>query len=1241
MKNLQKLFTLIFAELLLFQACATADESFINELRRSVPASQGRISEIHVASPDNRWVIHIQDAHCNYSAQKNTARILDKLQRWCGLSAICIEGASGAIDTSPIRSFPVQSSRDSVADYLLQTGDITGAEYYSITCDAPVSLDGVEDAGIYNDNRTALINAVSVKQAIDRVFGMLHSAISAYRNTLYTEELTQIEQWHISYDNTVELISLLSKHISILPDRYPALSAILANSELEKSMSFSEVHEQSEWLSVELSARSNLISENIRKESLLFNLGQSDEQTYYSKLLHAAQESSIDIDNYPAVQQYAKWLENQSRITHDALSEEISSLANELINSDIYTPQQKALFQFSQLVRYAEKWVHLEITESTTAGESELNSGKLYSLAKTVDPRLAQEIELYLPLIDRAVEEARPFYTAALKRDDVIAKNTLNILHTSTAPCIGLVSGGFHTSGITEILKEQGVNYAVIVPRIENFSDRSTYLNRMLNRQSGWEASLTRALFSLGTPSLFAYPQTDAQKSVQMIKIAKAQALMITTAADELGSGTDASDAIVLEKLNAVLDGYNSGSIQITEIKRAANNRFYRVRVKNSEFIFYFHGTGAPIDTLASRIADDVGSIIQELSLGNSRVTILKDSILTALSEFFSDMAPSGKNITGLFVNDEDIARELSEWQRTQELPVFQFEREESPLEQTIQPSMTEKVKSYFSRRLPQLMPRTSEIKASFSSYGMIGIVGLLTMMVDWGTKIFFNNFLAGGKRIDLSDDFFIEIVGHYFTLKEIFFTATESLGLMVLGAYLISKAKLNTLAKIGAGFIGGAWMGNFIETLTRGYVIDWLGRMYPNGEGIVANFADLILVVGAYLLFMSTTGFPPSFKTSENRQEYGYGFWHRMFARTIRIIGLASLFVGVAGFMFQFQPVLSGILIFTGWFTFVPKKLELMDVVTSQKELNFHWLDGPHLHIWKTVLLMAGVSIATGIGAFGMGFSPILPGLLIVSGIYPLVRSILELNHAANNKKAQPEPSAQPATRKNTQHRVLMIDADSVLINWEALSAFRYTLAHAKPGDTATLVLYSLDKDMEAINSALADAGITIPEKNSLILAGKTVDYMLDANISVTEYIQDLYDISPEQIMHVSSADTKTETPFTDKMAVTFNIIPTGGLPYLLQTFSIVFDSLESHSLPEGLSILSASENNRHSAVLNSNEKIMTLADLNNYVTSSLNRSITLDDISGLTIGIAPQPQTASAERKNVYGHQLLDTSL
>lgn len=74
---------------------------------------------------------------------------------------------------------------------------------------------------------------------------------------------------------------------------------------------------------------------------------------------------------------------------------------------------------------------------------------------------------------------------------------------------------------------------------------------------------------------------------------------------------------------------------------------------------------------------------------------------------------------------------------------------------------------------------------------------------------------------------------------------ATFALGLAMVGAWNLSR-RLQTAVALLSGAVLGGLIGNGVERVRDGYVVDWL-RLSPTPQGnMVVNLADIAIVLGA-----------------------------------------------------------------------------------------------------------------------------------------------------------------------------------------------------------------------------------------------------------------------------------------------------------------------------------------------------------------------------------------------------------
>lgn len=144
----------------------------------------------------------------------------------------------------------------------------------------------------------------------------------------------------------------------------------------------------------------------------------------------------------------------------------------------------------------------------------------------------------------------------------------------------------------------------------------------------------------------------------------------------------------------------------------------------------------------------------------------------------------------------------------------------------------------------------------------MIVLTSILVIVIDQLSKIFFSGILPLNKTIPIIKNFFhltlIHNTGIAFGILKgssntILIVTMIGLVLIICSLkkdFLTDKILLSQKAlrirKVSIGFILGGAIGNMIDRIRLGYVIDFLDfRVWP-----VFNFADSFITIGAVILF-------------------------------------------------------------------------------------------------------------------------------------------------------------------------------------------------------------------------------------------------------------------------------------------------------------------------------------------------------------------------------------------------------
>lgn len=144
----------------------------------------------------------------------------------------------------------------------------------------------------------------------------------------------------------------------------------------------------------------------------------------------------------------------------------------------------------------------------------------------------------------------------------------------------------------------------------------------------------------------------------------------------------------------------------------------------------------------------------------------------------------------------------------------------------------------------------------------IIIILSIIFLIIDQITKILVVNSLVPGENIEIIKNIFNIIytnnTGAAFSIllgKRIFLIVVAVLIIGVL-LYYIKRNKIEKKIDIIAlSFVIGGSLGNLIDRIVRGYVIDFISIKIGNYNFPIFNVADALIVVGVILLLLGAKG--------------------------------------------------------------------------------------------------------------------------------------------------------------------------------------------------------------------------------------------------------------------------------------------------------------------------------------------------------------------------------------------------
>ncbi len=471
----------------------------------------GHIRDIHLSpSPDAPLIIHIQDAHGIEEAQKNIASMIQELKEKRGIGLVGVEGAHGAFNIEPLRDFPEDSVTKDIADYFLKKGRIGGPEYVGFTSPEPPVLWGIEDVPLYLANIQSLKNSMKQKSILTTRLDQFTLQSKNLKQKIYSKELTEFDRHYRAYQKHEEG---LGKYVAYLANRnlklemsnwekqYSNINLLTKALKHEKTLDFKVVEkERVRLVEVMVKKMSKEKLDLLVQNSLYYRMGQMSYGNYHQFLKTLCAQNRINLKNFGQLNSYIDYVLLAEKIDRNALLDELNELEKNTQDSLVQTPEQKKLVSVNRHLTLLNKLASHNMTpndwmqydkhrQEVLRAASELSAldkrggeknksdgdivGQGFGPDQKASPPLAADHQPLTTLI-RPFEN---FCRYASHRNSALTDNLLLKMKQEKANASVMIAGGFHTHGLTQILRNKGASYVVVTPKITEIPKDHNYLD--------------------------------------------------------------------------------------------------------------------------------------------------------------------------------------------------------------------------------------------------------------------------------------------------------------------------------------------------------------------------------------------------------------------------------------------------------------------------------------------------------------------------------------------------------------------------------------------------------------------------------------------------------------------------------------------------------------------------------------------------------------------------------------------
>ncbi|MFH1799306.1 MAG: hypothetical protein ABH891_00465 [Candidatus Omnitrophota bacterium] len=414
----------------------------------------------------------------------------------------------------------------------------------------PVRAVGIENAELYRENYDALKKVFGSEATVKRYLEGFEGRLSTLASKVFSKDLLKLlgewkkfEKGHREFMPYVKSLASESKRVlgvdleSLLSQvEWPQITRLLVLQTMEKELDMQKGLAERDQLirflkEKRVSANLILAIENFRDQQVTILQGTQggtaapvEPRDLMEQLVTEAGPKGFYFYNYPHFSLYAGYLILKSEMDPKGLFSEIRVLFTRILDRLAGSQREKQLLELYRNKELVRKLLNLELTrkdwQEVLAKKDLLAMDPLVAGLKEIGTAVSRESGLPLtnfetkpvnPKFRKEVTEvqeaAYKFYEAARKREDVFYEKIDSVMRKESLSKAVLITGGFHTDGITELLREHEVSYGILTPRLSEKSDENLYRNVMLmNRSYPFEISNLEAI-SLLQPWLAAERQ--------------------------------------------------------------------------------------------------------------------------------------------------------------------------------------------------------------------------------------------------------------------------------------------------------------------------------------------------------------------------------------------------------------------------------------------------------------------------------------------------------------------------------------------------------------------------------------------------------------------------------------------------------------------------------------------------------------------------------------------------------------
>lgn len=465
-----------------FKSTSQVEERLVVAETTALAAPFAALQEAWISpNPQAPLVIQIQDIHAHEEAQKNIVGLIEALSEKGNVGLVGLEGAAGAFAIEPYRAYPNGQAKSLITTALMNQGYLSGPEAAAITMEKPPELWGVEDYDLYLRNVKAVTEGEKGRRGMEKFLSEAREFLDKEKRADYSPALKAFDASVEGYEDGRIGIG---EHIRVLlktwitsggaAAEFAQLSLFESALTQEKQLSFERAQDERNALVSELTQKFSEadLSELVQKSSAVRS-GALRIRDFYESLLALCERNRVSLGKFAHFVAYTRYVGISEKIQRRALLSELGELRKRLGAKLAKSDRERELLALSDDFHLITNLTRHEMTTDDWKTAS-----SRWQLLSQWSNR-AQKISRDAPALDSdALENGAAFCSIAVERNEALVKNLLGKMDQEKARTAVLVTGGFHTEGLTHWLKEKNVSTIVLTPKITRVpSSGSAYLD--------------------------------------------------------------------------------------------------------------------------------------------------------------------------------------------------------------------------------------------------------------------------------------------------------------------------------------------------------------------------------------------------------------------------------------------------------------------------------------------------------------------------------------------------------------------------------------------------------------------------------------------------------------------------------------------------------------------------------------------------------------------------------------------